>query len=264
MVAFRQICWRRIAMGRFGKKRIGLLTPAGNTTIEDDFARWMPDSLRLHVNRLFTGSPRNPNTPEGLLTGLQEMGDAVEEPARLLGTAKVDVIAFGCTGGSFLNGPGYDQEIAEKISTAAGGVQTVVAARAVADALKKLGVRRIAVCTPYPEELNERLRSFYTAAGFDIVNFAYEDGGIPQDSVAEAREAALRMALGVDTPEAEAILISCTAFEGAGESIELIEDLTDKPVVTSNQATFWACLRALGMSEHIPGAGRLMSERVTA
>lgn len=249
-------------MGRFGKMRIGLLTPAGNTTIEDDFARWMPDSLRLHVNRLFTGSPRNPKTPEGLLTSLQEMGDSVEEPTRLLGTALVDVIAFGCTGGSFLNGPGYDQEITNKISVAARGVKVVVAAGAVVDALNELGVRRIAVCTPYPEELNERLRTFYTAAGFDIVSFDYEDDGILQGTAAEARKTALRMALGVDTPEAEAILISCTAFEGAGESIELIEDITGKPVVTSNQATFWACLRALGVSEHIPRAGRLMAERV--
>lgn len=252
-------------MGRFGKMRIGLLTPAGNTTIEDDFARWMPDSLRLHVNRLFTGPPHNPKSPEGLLTGLQEMGDAVEEPARWLGTAEVDVIAFGCTGGSFLNGPGYDKEITEKISAAAGGVKAVAAAGAVADALNELGVKRIAVCTPYPEELNERLREFYTAAGFDIVCFAYEDDGNFQGgTAAEARETTLRMALGVDTPEAEAILISCTAFEGAGESIELIEELTGKPVVTSNQATFWACLRALGVSEHIPGAGRLMAERVAA
>ena len=33
-------------MGRFGQKRIGLLTPAGNTTMEDDFARWMPASVK--------------------------------------------------------------------------------------------------------------------------------------------------------------------------------------------------------------------------
>ena len=249
-------------MGRFGKKRIGLLTPAGNTTIEDDFARWMPDSLQLHVNRLDPGSGHKSNGSKGLLTGLQEMGDKVEEHARLLGTAQVDVIAFGCTGGSFLNGPGYDKVISEKISTAAGGVKTIAAAGAVSDALNELGVRKIAVCTPYPEELNERLRSFYTAAGFHIVSFAYEDGGIPQDSSVQARQTALRMALGVDSPEAEAIFISCTAFEGAGESIDLIEDLTGKPVVTSNQATLWACLSALGVSKHVPGAGRLMSERV--
>ena len=39
-------------MARHGKKRLGLLTPPANTTMEDDFARWMPDSVRLHTNRL--------------------------------------------------------------------------------------------------------------------------------------------------------------------------------------------------------------------
>ena len=129
-------------MGRFGQKRIGLLTPAGNTTMEDDFARWMPPS---HVNRLYTGSPDNPDTTQGLLTGPQEMGDSVEEPARRLALAMVDVIAFGCTGATFLNGPGYDREITERISAAAGGVRTVAAAGAVVDALNELGVCRIAV-----------------------------------------------------------------------------------------------------------------------
>ena len=251
-------------MGRFGKKRIGLLTPAGNTTMEDDFARWMPPSVKLHVNRLYTGSPGNPNTPQGLLTGLQEMGDSLEEPARWLAAAMVDVIAFGCTGATFLNGPGYDREITERISTAAGSVKTVAAAGAVVDALNELGVSRIAVCTPYPEELNERLRCFYTAAGFDIVSFDYVSDGALQGNTAMAREAALRLALGVDRPEAEAIFISCTAFEGAGEVIDLVERLAGKPVVTSNQATLWACLRSLGVSETIDGAGRLLSERVAA
>ena len=250
-------------MGRFGKKRIGLLTPAGNTTMEDDFARWMPPSVSLHVNRLYTGSPDNPDTPQGLLTGLQEMGDSVEEPARWLAVAMVDVIAFGCTGATFLNGPGYDREITDRISAAAGGVETVAAAGAVVDALNELGVRRIAVCTPYPEELNERLRSFYTAADFDIVSFDHLVGTL-QDNAATAREEALSLALGVDRPEAEAIFISCTAFEGAGEVIDLVEGLTGKPVVTSNQATLWACLRSLGVTEPIAGAGRLLSQRVAA
>ena len=251
-------------MGRFGKKRIGLLTPAGNTTMEDDFARWMPASVSLHVNRLYTGSPDNPDTPQGLLTGLQEMGDSVEEPSRSLALAMVDVIAFGCTGATFLNGPGYDQEITARISAAAGGVETVAAAGAVVDALNELGVRRIAVCTPYPEELNERLRFFYTAAGFDIVSFNHLDDGALQGSTAAAREEALSLALGVDRPEAEAIFISCTAFEGAGEVIDLVEGLIGKPVVTSNQATLWACLRSLGVTEPIAGAGRLLSQRVAA
>ena len=39
-------------MARYGRKRLGLITPSGNTTMEDDFARWMPDSVSLHVARV--------------------------------------------------------------------------------------------------------------------------------------------------------------------------------------------------------------------
>ena len=99
-------------MGHCEKKRIGLRTPARNTTIEVDFARWIPASVKLHVNRLYFETPSNSKVSDGLLTRLQEMGDYVEEPAQLLATALVDVIAFGCTWGSFLNCPGYDHEIA--------------------------------------------------------------------------------------------------------------------------------------------------------
>ncbi|MCH2514750.1 MAG: hypothetical protein MK134_04155 [Dehalococcoidia bacterium] len=34
--------------------------------------------------------------------------------------------------------------------------------------------------------------------------------------------------------------------------------LTCKPVVTSNQTTFWWCMREMGITEAIPGGGTLM------
>ena len=241
-------------MSRHGKTRLGLLTPAGNTTMEDDFARWLPDSVKLYVRRLSSGDGNDSRTPEGLLAGLQHMADNVEEPARRLATASVDVIAFGCTGASFLNGYGYDRVITERIEDATGGTRAVAAARAVVDALNELGASKIAVCTPYPEELNQRLRSFYADAGFDIVGFAYEDN-------ADGRDKALELAFDADRPEAEAIFISCTDFEGAGEAIDEVETTTGKPVVTSNQATLWSCLRAVGVTEPVQGAGRLLSDR---
>ena len=64
-------------------------------------------------------------------------------------------------------------------------------------------------------------------------------------------------------PEAEAIFISCTNLRAASV-IERLEKETGKPVVTSNQATFWACLRKLGIDESIPTAGKLLRERVPA
>ena len=250
---------------RYGKKRLGLMPPGGNTTIEDDFARWIPDSVRMHVSPLHGAPERRERVQDELLAGLEQMADFVEEPAGVLANASVDVIAFGCTGASFLNGLGYDKEIARRIEAASGGIKGIVAAGAVVDALNELGVTRIAVCTPYPEALNDRLRNFYTDSGFDIVSFdSVQNIHLHFDSAEEAREEVLALAISVDRPEAQATFISCTAFQGAGEVIEEVEAATGKPVVTSNQAMFWACLREVGVDEPIPGAGLLLAERVAA
>ena len=238
------------------KKRLGLMVPPANTTMEDDFAMWMPDSVRLHVNRMYE------DWSEGPTAGLQTLGDHVEEASRLLAKAPVDVIAFGCTSGSFLNGLGYDQEIIRRIELASGGVMAVATARAVVDALNEFGVKKIAACSPYTEEVNKRLKKFYTDAGFEIVSFDAVDRAKHPNIDGADPEVALELAKSVDHPDAEAIFISCTAFRGAAEAVEELERVTGKPVVTSNQATFWACLRAMGVEDAIPGGGLLFKERI--
>jgi maleate cis-trans isomerase len=239
-------------MARHGKKRLGLLTPPANTTMEDDFARWMPDSVRLHTNRLTAPDIRTN------LEYLEAIAEHVGESARLLNQVPIDVMAFGCTSGSFLHGPGYDDKITNDMKEATGGVSTVVTAAAVVDALKSLNVTKISACSPYTDAINERLIEFYTHAGFDILKFAAVDQHRTGDIDDAPREVALELALSVDTPESEAIFISCTAFRGASEVIEELEQQTGKPVITSNQATFWWCLREMGITEAIPGGGILM------
>ena len=245
-------------MALHGKQRLGLLTPSQNTTMEDDFTRWMPESVRMHVNRLYSAPDRG-----SFAEGLQAMGDRVEETARIISNVPLDVIAFGCTSGSFLNGLGYDLDIIRRIEGASGGVKTVATARAVIDALKALGVKKLAASSPYPEDINKRLRQFLVDAGFELVSFdnveASDRGGID----ALQPEVALELGKSVNRPEADAIFISCTAFRAA-EVIDELEKETGKPVVTSNQATFWACMRALEVEESIPGAGKLLKEHVPA
>lgn len=236
-------------------KRLGLLVPPANTTMEDDFARWMPADVRMHVNRL--NAPTNSKGIEYL----QSIGDHVEETARLMAMVSVGAIAFGCTSGSFLHGAGYDSKIIDRIERASGGIKAIATARAVVDALNHFGVHKIAACSPYSEEVNRRLRAFYTDAGFDIVNFeAVDRAKVGKIDNAEP-EVALDLARSVDRPDAEAVFISCTAFRGAAEVIDQLEDELGKPVVTSNQATFWACLEQLAATSPMSEGGKLLRER---
>ena len=72
----------------------------------------------------------------------------------------------------------------------------------------------------------------------------------PAEIVAFAKEA-----MG---PESGALFISCTAVRAAGVIAE-IEAAIGKPVVSSNYATAWACLRLCGDTSARPELGRLMA-----
>ena len=163
-----------------------------------------------------------------VLESLQELGDNVDEPARLLADALVDVIAFGCTGGSFLNGLGYDQKIVRRIEDASDGIKGVATAGAVVEALNELRAVRIAIFSPYPESLN--------AYGFVVSTRTLDSTssaltrpctfGRRSSSADAMRTKVLELAKSVDRPQAEAIFISCTGLEGAGAAIDEVEGAT--------------------------------------
>ena len=59
-------------------------------------------------------------------------------------------------------------------------------------------------------------------------------------------------------PTAEALLISGTGLPTVG-IVERLEKDLGKPVVTSQTATLWFALRALGIKDPVRGYGRLLA-----
>jgi maleate isomerase len=60
-------------------------------------------------------------------------------------------------------------------------------------------------------------------------------------------------------PQSDALFISCTAVRAA-EVAPRIETALGKPVVSSNLATAWACLRLCGDAAPRPELGILMTK----
>ncbi len=235
------------------RKRIGVMVPSTNTTFEADFQRVAPDDVTIHGQRLWLT-----NEAEGA-AGMDRMNAEVESGARYLATAKVNVIAYGCTTGSFYRGPGWDTEMIALMERAA-GVPAVATSPSVVEALRRFGARRISVATPYPEWNNKQLRAYLEALGFEVLNVEGEPNaarsgnqGIndrdPEEVVAFASRAC--------RPDAEALLCSCTAWRSL-EAVEELERRTGRPVVTSNQASIWKAFRTLGLTPKLSGFGRLL------
>ena len=238
--------------------RIGLIPPSTNTTVEPDFRMAAPASVTIHTHRMYSG-------PEFSSENTDAMNSGVEQAARYLATAKVDVIVYACTGGSFYKGRGYDEELIQLIERTA-GVPAVATAHAAAQALESLGVKNISVATPYPEWINEQLGTYYRQAGFNVLNVDGEpeaSAAGPRDMCDQSPETVLEFAATACRPEAEALFCSCTGWRSM-EVVEELERRVERPVVTSNQATIWAAFRRLGVTDVNPGYGSLMDSLALA
>jgi maleate isomerase len=124
--------------------------------------------------------------------------------------------------------------------------------------LRELGARKLVVGTPYLDEINTAEAEFLVAKGFDVLDIQGLNltTGIEFGQVTPAFWK--KFALAIDRPEADAIFLSCGGIRSL-EVVEEIEQATGKPVITSNQAQFWSCLRRAGIGDQIKGFGQIFS-----
>jgi maleate cis-trans isomerase len=231
------------------KGRIGLLTPSVNTVVEPETNRMAPEGINIYAARMRNATVDVENT--------KDMLNHVNRAADELASAKMDVIAFACTAGSFFEGTSGEQELKTTIERIA-GAPAVTTAGAVTESLQTLNLKKIVVATPYPDDMNNLERNFLAAKGFDVLDIkgldifdAWSIGKVtPEETYQFARK--------VFRVDADGMFISCTNLRTI-EIIGRLEEETGKPVVTSNQATFWACLKAIGYTEAIQGYGRLLA-----
>jgi maleate isomerase len=227
--------------------KLGIIVPSWNTTMEYETQRMATDGTSIHTMRI----SHTADTEENVIW----MGTQVPSAAKLLAHAKVDVICYGCTGGGFIKGPGYDQDLTEQIKAATGitGTTTVVG---VTDALRAFGAKQLCVASPYEPWLNEKLRDFLVKSGFEVLGIK---GLGTQAHAAVNHEEVDALVTSVDQPGAQAIFISCTNF-GTLDIIESLEKKLGKPVVTSNSASMWKMMRLAGDKSAVRGGGRLFRE----
>ncbi len=230
-------------------RRIGCIVPSLNAVAEQDFIALS----RGHASVHFARADVDQSLPVAEQFG--QMVEAAPSLAVHLVKAEVEAVAFACTSASFYKGPGSDAAISEAISTIA-GVPAICTASAVVDALKLFGADRIAVATPYFEWVWQAEREFLHAAGFEVVSI----GGLEREGGGDINrldpDTIRDLVRSHDHPEAEAMLVSCTDLPVLGLVPELEEDL-GKPIVTSNQATYWAVSNIMDLGP-VAGYGRLL------
>ena len=235
------------------RAKLGLIVPPTNTVNEAEWSRMMPEGVTFHTHRM----PLHADTTSD--AGRQALHDDLDHVFSMLRQSRVDAIAYACTAGSMIN----PVNALPDALAARNGVKAVTTSAAIVAALQALGARRLSVATPYPDRLNEHETHFLEDNGFVVerliglgigANGPHEYIHIAETPI-EKVAAHCRAAF---VPGSDALLVTCTDFP----TLPLIAQLEDEfgvPVVTSNQATFWAMLRTAGIDDRLPALGRLLT-----
>jgi len=229
--------------------KVGLIVPSVNTTTEPEFNWIAPRNMSFHAARVFMDT----TTAEAL----RSMNAEVRNAGRLLATLKPDVVAYACTAGSFIDGLAATHLLLDDLRSLV-KCPVVATSTAMVEALRSLGVSRLALATPYPREVSLSEAQFLAQNGFEIVSHEYL--GRSGSAVRPTRfDEIIELVKRVDVPAAQAIFVSCTDLR-ALELVDELEASTGKPVLTSNQVTLWSVLSALGSQESVRGFGRLLNQ----
>jgi maleate cis-trans isomerase len=233
------------------RARVGLVVPSINKVAEPEFWRLAPPGVAFHVAR---AANRGATTEESYF----KMADAALDAAEDLATADVDMVLYACTSGSVVCPlPKLLSDMQQR-----SGLPTIATINSVVAALRTLGAQRVALATPYVDFVNQTEKQFLEDYGFHVTSVH----GLQMGETQEERRGigrvppqhVYRMARLVDRPDADAIFISCTNLATLDVIAQIEADL-GKPVVTSNQASFWSCLRLMGLPDRIEGYGKLLA-----
>lgn len=237
------------------QRGIGVVTPF-DFALDRELWRWVPDNVSLYLTRMpfFT-------TPVTV-----EMASAVSERAvvrratRDVLTPEPDVVVYACTSGSFVNGE-LGERLLVRTMVDAGAPAACTTSGALVEALGLLGVRKLAIATPYVDEVTGRLVSYLGEHGVSTVasnglGLLGHIWRVPYHTVVEIVSA-------VDTPDADAMFISCTNLP-TYDIIEPLEQALGKPVLTANQVTMWAALRLMGLQGIGTGQRLLLTGEASA
>jgi maleate isomerase len=228
---------------------IGLIIPSGNRLTEPQFNTYMPRQVGVHVARLrMTGKFRKP---------LGELKKSLTEAAEALSDVKPSMIVFHCTANSMESGLGHEAAIVETIEKAS-GCPTITTAQAITQAFDRVGIKKLVLVSPYVKETNEHEVKYLGEAGYKVLHelgLALEPHAYSSVTPEEWKKVVKENT----RAEADGYFLSCTATR----MIEAIDDLEKdlaKPVISSNQATIWACLKHLGIGHTDQKLGQLFRD----
>lgn len=225
-------------------RKIGLIVPSSNTTMEYDFMTRFPyDRASIHISRMYIESTDRKSEEKMI-------HDYLPQAIKDLASANVNSILFGCTSAGTLHGSSSETELKEEVK-AYSDADCITVTESVSNILHKNNIKKIALFTPYIRDLHNSVKSWLEREGIAVI--AGEGMGItqnldiakvdPKEIATFTQKTLLEHNLLVKNgeryklKEIEAVFFSCTNFP-AWAALQYLHRDIDGTFLTSNKAIF--------------------------
>lgn len=229
--------------------RLGLIVLKSDERIEADFQTLLPHTD--DVAGLVTRIPSETEVTREALAGMEAR--LTEAASMFPDSMSFDVIGYGCTSASSVIG---SQQVADRIRAGRNTTHVTNPLAALQAACEALSIRKLAVLTPYTENVTDGLISVLETSGVSCPQVASfneaEEARVARIPPTDVANAARALAQNSD---ADAVFLSCTNLNTFSVIADLEQEL-GKPVLSSNSVLFWHMFRLAGLTD-LADSGRL-------
>lgn len=245
------------AMGWRGK--IGVLTPAPNTIVENEFHEMAPEGVINVVNRYYVPNQKV-RSDEDWMVIMKNTRANVANAVESLVQANINHLVMGMSSESFMGGVEGSMALRRELKEAAGGnIEVTVGAEAAELAFEIVGAKRIALLTPYYPVVDKNAVSYFTDRGYEVV--AVE--GLKCKSIihvgSQGPDSLIAATKRLAEYKPDAILQLGTNLRYAKVAAES-ERWLGIPTFSVGTAIYWAALRKMGIKDQISGFGSLLEK----
>jgi maleate isomerase len=208
------------------QRRVGVLVPPENPTVEPEMARLLGAGTALHVARLpLTVGADLRGRLDGYRAGL---GQTLDQ----FGELPLSAMLIACTGAFYTIGPDADGRLCDELSERR-GIPVLTATRAILEWLRGRAVTRLGIVSPYPSWLTEAASAYWTAAGLDVVQAVEISDGRPIYRIGGEDVLAALAAMAREVDDLDAILVSGTGVPTVA-AIEALASQVSPALLSSN------------------------------
>ena len=218
------------------KPRMAIVVPPANPAVEPEMRRLLPPDLAYYATRL-------PVFPD---TTLYQRNDlylkSYADTLKSFGSLSLDACSIAMTGSSYQLLPDGDETMCRDL-TRQFGAPVVTASLAILMLLRAIGAKKIALVSPYPKELTQKAKAYWTAAGLEVVQIhaisaEFRAYVLTKDEILDS----LAQIDTSESAEADAVILTGTGANTL-DALSAIQDATRRPVLSSNlcsAAALWS------------------------